>query len=71
MRQRDIQHYGIVKTELVYCPRCHRFEQVGVVPQGYLCLECRLIYSRVDSEAALEKAKKEVHDGVSNHCNTR
>jgi len=49
------------KTELVYCPGCHKFRQVQRARQGYLCLVCRLVFSKADSRAALE----EMNSGVT------
>jgi len=48
-----------MKTELIYCPKCHKFERAQVVPRGYRCLECGLVYSKLDSEVSLEEKVKE------------
>ena len=47
-----------MKTELVFCPRCLKFTTVVVNSRGCKCLECRLVFSMVDSDVALAKKIK-------------
>ena len=44
-----------MRTQLVYCPGCKSYERVKVTKTGYLCLVCRLEYTKAESERALDR----------------
>lgn len=46
----------MVKPQLVYCPRCKAYKRARVTKKGYLCLVCRLEYTRDESEKAIDRA---------------